>query len=444
MTELATSAVAPKPRPRRTVVKSAASPSARWHASKAAVDEQGLATLFRWDEARCMREFARLRWGSHTFMPCPHCGTIDEHTWTKARENWRCCNTVCRKFFSVTTNTLFEGRRRDLHDILLETYLWSCGASGIPAMTVRMMVGTVSYNTTYSTLQKLREGLVRGHNTGLIAGVVEIDGAHASGHDSAGRRGKPLGQQQPRTKEEHAAKAQSVVDAFNAKQARAQAKKAPPIATSGAAAGGEEVVRDPNTGAALPRSRRMVVTLRRRSGNPEMGAHLTRIGVGLAETPEVVEALADRFVLMPESLLATDEGVAFKPLGRKFRDHVKVNHSERLVGPGGEHVNLAESFTARQDRAEAGIYMNIEPKYLHEYACETAFREDHRRLSARVKMAKLMFWSLNVGKSEYWTGYTHGNNREFEMLVPRRRSVGPSSGPRRREPGKEMEVRPPR
>jgi hypothetical protein len=349
-------------------------------------------------------------------------------------------NTCCRKYFSVTTNTLFEGRRRDLRDIFIETYLWCCGASGIPAMTVRMMAGTASYNTTFSTLQKLREGLVRGHNTGLIAGVVEIDGAHASGHDSAGRRGRPLAQQQPKTKEQADAKAQSVVDAFNARQRRGGANAA---STEPAPANSSGAI-DPNTGRRLPTNRRMVVTLRRRSGNTEMGAHLTRIGIGLAETPEVVEALAQRFVLMPESMLATDEGVAFKKLGRKFKLHTTVNHSETLVGPDGQHVNLAESFTARQDRAEAGIYTNIEPKYLHDYACETAFREDHRRVTARVKMAKLLFWALNLGESQYWKDYTHGHHREFEMLVPHRLAVGASSGPRKRVPGREMEVRPPR
>jgi hypothetical protein len=161
-------------------------------------------------------------------------------------------------------------------------------------------------------------------------------------------------------------------------------------------------------------------------------------------TPEVAEALAERFVLIPESILATDEGVAFKKLGRKFRLHTTVNHSERLVGPDGQHVNLAESFTARQDRAEAGIYVNVEPKYLHDYACETAFREDHRLVTASIKTAKLLFWALNVGESQYWRNYTVGSHREFEHLVPHQRAVGASSGPRKREPGREMEVRPPR
>ena len=50
--------------------------------------------------------------------------------------------------------------------------------------------------------------------------------------------------------------------------------------------------------------------------------------------------------------------------------------------PEGQHNNNAESFSARQDRAEKGAYWNIEPKYLTDYAAETVFREDHRQTVA--------------------------------------------------------------
>jgi hypothetical protein len=219
------------------------------------------------------------------------------------------------------------------------------------------MVGTVSYNSTFSLISRLREGLVRGQNTGLIAGVVEIDGAHASGKDSAGQRGKPLAQQKPKTQEEQAAKAQSIVDAFNAKQAK---KKLSPAERQALKEAEAEVlrqgaVRDPNTGALLPLNRRMVVTLRRRSGNPGDGSAWTKVGVGMAETPEVVEHLAARHVLVPESVLATDEGVAFKKLGRQFRLHTTVNHSETLVGPEGQPSELhsAAGLTAAPGRGDA-------------------------------------------------------------------------------------------
>jgi hypothetical protein len=48
------------------------------------------------------------------------------------------------------------------------------------------------YNTAFSLVSKLREGLVRGFNTGLVSGVVEMDGAHASGRRASEKRGRPL------------------------------------------------------------------------------------------------------------------------------------------------------------------------------------------------------------------------------------------------------------
>lgn len=414
----------------RASVSRPSSPSSRFHMSSRAVDQQFLkyATM---TERQAMHELARIRWGGHRSMPCPMCGTIDAHPWNLERENWRCAS--CKKFFSVTTGTLLEGRKRELRHILLESYAWSCGASGIPALTIRALIGAVSYNSSFSLVQKLREGLVRGHNTGLISGVVEIDGAHASGHRAAEKRGRPLGGWK-RSAEEEALVAQSIVDAFNAKQARKRASSKSSLAATAQEAvttpslDAPGVVRDPTYGTVYPESRRIVITLRRRTGNAGMGAMWTRVGVGLAETPEVVEALVRRHVLVPESILATDSGTAFSKVGKEFKLHLVVNHSETMVGPNGEHVNLAESFTARQDRAEGGIYLNIEPKYLHDYACETAFREDHRQLSAGKKVEKLLFWALNVGESHYWRGYTHGQHRDYEHLVPERRRAK-ASGP---------------
>ena len=422
------------------------SPGARFFSSKRAVDDHYLATVYRWDTARVRREFARLRWGDDKLISCPHCNTQDEHPWYEGRENWRCMNNTCRRFFSVTTNTLLDSAQRSLRDIYVEAFLWASSSAGTPALTVRAMAGTASYNTSYSLIQKLREGLARGHNPGLIAGVVEIDGAHASGHNSAERRGKPLAQQKPKNQTEQDARDQSVIDLVNKKQAKRamspEQRQAAKAAEDALFAKGQ--VRDPNTGAILPHNRRMVMTLRRRTGNPGDGSVWTKVGVGMSETPEVAEYLAQRHVLLPESILATDFGVAFIKLGKKFRLHTTVNHSQTLVGPAGEHVNMAESFTARQDRAEAGIYLNIEPKYLHEYACETAFREDHRRVSPKLRTEKLLFWALNVGKSQYWRNYTAGQNRKFEELVPERLPAGSSSGPEKHDLTTAMKGRPPR
>lgn len=48
----------------RKRVRRSPSPASRWHQSAQAVDK-GLMLYAKWNEPRCMRELARLRWGGH-------------------------------------------------------------------------------------------------------------------------------------------------------------------------------------------------------------------------------------------------------------------------------------------------------------------------------------------------------------------------------------------
>lgn len=105
--------------------------------------------------------------------------------------------------------------------------------------------------------------------------------------------------------------------------------------------------------------------------------------------------------MTPESILSTDTGTAFSKVGKQFQLHLQVNHSETLVGPAGEHSNNAESFSARQDRSEKGVYLNIEPKYLLDYVSETAFREDNRRMASGACADQATGYALNVGLSTF-------------------------------------------
>jgi hypothetical protein len=200
--------------------------------------------------------------------------------------------------------------------------------------------------------------------------AMEIDGAHASGRRASEKRGRPLNF---RDVEEIKEAQEQALLTTTARMKKKRDERMAKLAAGGAV--------DPEHGSVYPPTRRIVITARKRGRRKGDGALMTRIGIARAETPEAVEALAMAYVAIPESVLATDTGTAFRRLGKKFQLHLQVNHSEELSGPNGEHNNNAESFSARQDRAEKGIYLNIEPKYLHDYAVETAFREDHRRVA---------------------------------------------------------------
>lgn len=410
-----------KPPPKRNVIHRPSSDASRFHMSKDAVD-RSVEEVARWTDLQCVKHLAAVRWGSFKLVGCPHCNAHDEHYWSARELRWKCRG--CGKRFSVTSGTLFAYRKLPLQKLLAALHLWASGAAGQPALELRRMLKLGGYNTAFTLVSKLREGLLHGFHTGLVSGVVEMDGAHASGRRASEKRGRPLNY---RSDEEIAAANKAVVEnaalTSSARSKQRRQEKAAAIAAGG--------IVHPEHGAVFPASRRIAFTLRRRSGVKGKGAVLTRVGIGLAETPDVAQALVDAYVAKPESILATDTGTAFKAVGKEFQLHMAVNHSETLVGDAGEHVNNSEGFTARQDRSEKGVYLNIEPKYLMDYVVETAFREDHRRLPPGQQADRAAHFALNVGRSRYWTNFTHGKHRDFEILTPKNRPAkasGPEKG----------------
>lgn len=424
-----TEAAGTPPKRKRTVVRRPSSDASRFHMSAAAVD-RSVAEVLSMTDLKCVKHLAVCRWGDFKKVTCPHCNTGAEHYWSSKDLRWKCKG--CGSRFSVTSKTVFANRRIPLQVLLAAVHLWGAGASGQPALELRRMLGLRGYNTAFSLVSKLREALVRGFNVGLISGVVEMDGAHASGRRASEKRGRPLtfrvGSEEEATKD--------ALLTTSARQKKRREEKAAAIAAGGRV--------HPEYGLVFPEARRIVFNAKQRSGVKGKGSCVTRIGVGLAETPDVAEAIAEAYVAVPESILATDTGAAFKKLGKQFRLHLEVNHSETLVGPNGEHVNFSEGFTARQDRAEKGVYLNIEPKYLTDYACETAFRDDHRRLATGAMSDRALGIALNVGHSRHWRGFTHGVHRPHEILATGRRPAKASGPEKGRSPVAGENGRPPR
>ena len=89
-------------------------------------------------------------------------------------------------------------------------------------------------------------------------------------------------------------------------------------------------------------------------------------------------------------VLSTDELPAYRWIGRKFRAHLRVNHSagEDLgTDPNvaaKAHSNTAESWNATFTRAINGVWHWISIKHLDRSCTETAFRRNHRNHDARL------------------------------------------------------------
>jgi transposase-like protein len=395
--------------PKKEKIRRRRQGTARWHLSRRAVDIS-LPEVLGWDEKRCREFLIEARWGGPDSIRCPHCGTATIHYARPLEKRWACRG--CRRCFSLLSGTVFDSHKLTVQELVAAALMWMNSSAGQPALELRRHMRR-SYNTAFVLHHKLREALCRGYNVGLLNGDLEVGGSHQSGRRSWEKRGRALlgpGITSETPKEE--------VEAAMSESARKEEKKRKK----------KEGLQDPDTKAVFNVDRRRVIAVRKRSGKKGLGAVASRVAVVLLEDDKLSPPVLEDFAAIQESELNSDSATAYHKIGQRFRVHHTVEHGAMLVGPKGENSNLAEELNFRLDRAEQGMYLNIEPKYLHDYAVEVAFRSDTRRLSNKEQLKLLLHVALNVGVSQDWRGFTHGRHRKVERLH-RNPTAAPSSGP---------------
>lgn len=371
----------------------------------------GLSTLSKFTPAQTVDFVAQAQWGSSTEMPCPHCGTIDSHYWRRRELRWKCKGCGCT--FSVTSGTVFADHKIPLAELINVAYSWSVGASGVPALQIQRMWDQ-AYPAIFTAVHKLREGVARGFNVGIFAGIEEFDGMDINGRRHHEKRNRPLkvkaGIPSELMKEEDD-RDPAVVEEEN------KLRAAHPECLEG----GKKFVGPPkppkfDKTASQPPDRRIMLVMRQRGIAKGKGASATRVAIALTESKETVEALAARFSSV-ESAAMTDEDNSYGSFAKFFTSHKTIKHSEAFSDRKGTNNNQAESFNKRVRRGERGIYLNASNKYLHEYTCEQAWREDTRKLSTGDRLENLLRTALFVGESRYFRGYIQGKHRDHELLV---------------------------
>jgi transposase-like protein len=365
--------------------------TARFHLSTDAVGF-GLEDLEKLSEKDAIVLMAKMRWGSATLMPCPHCGTIDTHYWAPAQRRWKCKG--CGKRFSVTSATVFADHKLTLVKILKMAFSLSNGAAGVPALKLRRD-WNVAYATAFTLAHKVREGFLRYCNTGLLAGVHEMDGMDVNGRRYKEKRNKPQGSRN-----------------LGAPKVPEHLLKPPE---------GQEPVGPPkphkfDKKARQPAERRIMLVLSQRGVSDGKGASATRVAVALTESSKTVTALAKKFG-SAESTIISDEDPSYAAFSGIFAEHKTINHSIAYSDGNGVSNNQAESHNARMRRLLEGTYTCVSNKYLSSYVGEAAWRTDTRKLSTLDKLNHLFRCALSVGHSLWFRGYTHGHHREDELLI---------------------------
>lgn len=296
--------------------------------------------IMRLPEEAARDVFKRIRWAETDGKPvCPKCGH-DESYDLSTRQVYKC--KACHKQFSITSGTMFHGRKLEVRDILAAIALFVNGAKGYCALQLSRDL-SVDYKTAFVLCHKMREAIGEARSHGALGGEVEVDGAYFGGY---------------------------VKPANERKDRKDRRRK---INSSG--------------------KRQVVVVARERGGE-------TRVHVGTSEAEGV--AFTARTVEAGATIHA-DEASHWDALAARYPIK-RINHSE-AYSKDGACTNGAESFFSRLRRAEIGTHHHVAGRHLSAYATEMAWREDARRTPNGQQFLMIAGSSAVAGQSREWSGY---------------------------------------
>lgn len=136
-------------------------------------------------DANKAREYLEaLRWPNGPV--CPHCGVVGEHYAMQGKAHrpglWKCKD--CRKQFSVTVGTVFEGTKIPLNKWLLAVHLMCASKKAISSHQIHRMLG-ITYKSAWFLTHRIREAM-KPNGGGLLGsggGTVEADETYWGNND---------------------------------------------------------------------------------------------------------------------------------------------------------------------------------------------------------------------------------------------------------------------
>src|SRR5258708_5640838 len=116
------------------------------------------------DEAICREFLEDLRWDGKPV--CPHCGSINEKHYrlkTKGifKGEYKCKD--CKKCFTVTVGTMFEGSHLPLRKWFIAIYIFSSHKKGISSLQLSRDLG-ITQKSAWFVLSRLRANFIDNQN----------------------------------------------------------------------------------------------------------------------------------------------------------------------------------------------------------------------------------------------------------------------------------------
>jgi transposase-like protein len=305
-----------------------------------------LSAALRMTDREAEAAFVRIRWAHTEGKPvCPHCEcpTVYEARRPNGTLRLRC--KACRKDFSVTSGTLFAFHKMPLRNYLAAIAIFCNEVKGKSALALSRDLGT-QYKTAFVLAHKLREAMaseLKGHTVGGPGRTAEVDGGYFGGY----------------------------IKPANYKENR----------------------RDRRLAKNQNGKRQVVVVVREREGRTlpavfkSEGAALGFIVNRVAKGTEIV----------------ADEAGSWNDLQSRFAMQ-RIDH-QAAYSDRGVYTNGAEEFFSRLRRAEIGHHHHVAGQYLIRYAQESAWREDHRRVSNGHQVQNVMALAMASRPSVDWCGY---------------------------------------
>jgi len=249
---------------------------------------------------------------------------------------------ACYHQFSVSSGTMFANRKMSYTDLLAAIIIFVNGAKGIAALQLSRDLDC-QYKTAFVLTHKLREAMAIEQQERKLDGEIEIDGGYFGGYV------KPENRKEDR------------------KDLRLKANR------SG--------------------KRECVVIMRERRGKS--------LAFVVKHEGDAVPHVIDRVNRM--ATINADEGTGWDDLHAGWETK-RVNHSIAFMDEG-VCTNQAESYFSRLRRMETGTHHHIAGPYLHQYANEAVWREDHRRVDNGRQATMVGRAVMASGVSRKWSGY---------------------------------------